>query len=87
MLDGTLFFVKSARYKKPDKDFVRLFMYYSCNMKLNRILNDSFNLIESAEKKVPVHESVTSDLHCYFFVSRHQPFESHKNRHRSIFHS
>ena len=26
MLDGTLFFVKSARYGKPDKDFVRLFI-------------------------------------------------------------
>ena len=25
MLDGTLFFVKSARYKKPDKIFVRHF--------------------------------------------------------------
>ena len=25
MLDGTLFFVKSARYGKPDKDFARLF--------------------------------------------------------------
>ena len=25
-VDGTLFFVKSARYGKPDKDFVRLFI-------------------------------------------------------------
>ena len=31
-------------------------MYYSCNMKLNRILNDNFNLIESAEKKVVAEE-------------------------------
>ena len=28
MLDGTLFFVKSARYGKPDKDFVRLLFFY-----------------------------------------------------------
>jgi hypothetical protein len=28
MLDGTLFFVKSARYGKPDKDFVRLFISF-----------------------------------------------------------
>lgn len=32
MLDGTLFFVKSARYGKPGKDFVRLFYFYSCTL-------------------------------------------------------
>ena len=56
MLDGTLFFVKSARYKSRTKSLSGFFMYYSCNMKLNRILNDNFNLIESAEKKVVAEE-------------------------------
>ena len=30
MLDGTLFFVKSARYGKPDKILPGFFMFSSC---------------------------------------------------------
>ena len=39
MLDGTLFFVKSARYGKPDKDFVRLFISIPVHFTTSRQLS------------------------------------------------